>query len=151
MREKNDRPVTLDQRLRAIGAPLDLRVRAVGMSFDGIWRQSSAGEKEWLLRATDRWTSNESPADPDDIYRPAPLVEPLTSPSVVGAQTSRRRIPGDTTPIQQTPVESTEVYDVPVAEKRKSRPAPTKWPRQEREGKKEPSTWVPPHMRRKKS
>lgn len=147
MQEKNDRPASLDQRLREAEAPLDLRVRAVGMPFDTIWRQSTAEEKEYLLKATDRWVEG---AAPDSLYTPAPLVEPKTSPTVTGLWTSRRRIPGDTTPIQRAPVESTEFFEPPVVE-RKPRASPTRWERKERPGKKEPSTWVPPHMRRKKS
>lgn len=141
--EKN----TLNRQLRLIGAPDELQFRAIGMSFDGVWRQASAEEKEWLLRATGRWTSNESPADPDEVYRPAPLKQSQPLPDA-GTRTSYRRPTFDMTPVPATMGTTDDEF---LALQSKTPPSTgTRWMDGLEAYEKGTMQWIPPHLRQGK-
>ena len=130
-------PSDLFKTLQQLGAPSRLMFLAIGTSFDGVWRAATVEEKAWLFRAigrdddVDLLLSEGSLAGIDNLYSvpPAPIEPAAPEPPMV--------MP---CPMEMKPPQKQKPWV-----KRAS------WQRQERPGRKEPSTWVPPHMRRKKS
>lgn len=158
MPRKMPRPLpfsALYLRLKELGAPAELRFDADCLSFDAIWRKSSAEDRVWLLKATDRWVEPSESTDIEGyvngLYAPAPTVIEKKAPPRPDDQQivqPKRRVPGTPVPVRATPLESDEFFDPPEPLPKRTRSPRTVWPKTPEKNRK---PWVPPHMRPKKS